>query len=163
MKLLFALTTLKRNGANQIHVILTYMAYARQDRPVYPHMGCLGPDTVNMIKGAGANSLSVFDIHCEQTLQSAYLFPTTCLNTTKLIDKVIELEKFENPVIVSPDAGGLGRVKAFLKSSTKEYDMAVMDKTRKKANEVANIVLLLGEVKGRDCVVVDDMIDTGVS
>ena len=166
MELLLAVTTLKRNGANKVHVVLTYLAYARQDRPVKPYMSSCAADVMNFIKFAGADSLSVFDIHSEQTLSSAFGLPTTNLTALSLIDKLIDQEKLEGPVIVSPDAGGVKRAKTYIsmrnEAKQEELALAVLDKTRAVANEVAKIVLLMGEVKDKDCVIVDDMIDTGV-
>lgn len=166
MQLLLAITTLKRNGANKIHIVLTYFAYARQDRPIKPYRGSSAADVMNFIKFAGADSVSVFDVHTEQTLTTAYPLFTNSLTAMNLIDKMIEIEKLDEPVVVSPDAGGVKRVKTYLsmrqQSNIKELAFAVLDKTRVEANKVDKIILLIGDIKGKDCIIVDDMIDTGV-
>lgn len=167
MDLLLTLTALRRNGADKIHVVLPYIAYMRMDRPVRDYKAITGADVIQLLASAGANSIFAYDVHCEQLLGVApFTVHTKNLDTLKLVESAIEQIKAENLTIVSPDMGGLKRCKNFIQYHKDlkgvEIPLAVVDKTRKKANEVDSVQVLIGTIENRDCFLIDDMIDTGV-
>ena len=168
MDLLLTLSALRRNGANKIHVFISYMCYCRMDRPSGDYRSTSGADVLQLISFAGANSLSVLDAHSEILLGSVpHTVSCRNLNSNSLIEKVITELGHENLTIVSPDAGAIKRCKSFIAEyqiKTKvELEFAVIEKTRKKPNEVHSIQLMNGIVAKRNCLILDDMVDTGVN
>lgn len=167
MELLLVLSALKRNGADKVHVFLTYLSYCRSDRPVGDFKATSGADVLQLIAFSGACSISVVDAHSEILLATV---PNNvfCRNisSNSLTEEVIKQIGHENLVIVSPDIGALKRCKyliAYFKThSGVELELVVLDKTRKKPNEVEGIQLLVGQVDKKRCLILDDMVDTGV-
>jgi ribose-phosphate pyrophosphokinase len=167
MELLLTITALKRNGAERIHIILPYIAYMRMDRPVKDYKAITGADVIQLMCLAGANSIYGFDVHCEQLLGAApFNVHSKNLDTCSLTEEAVNELPLENLTIVSPDLGALKRCKTFIdyhKQLKKiELPLAVVDKTRKLANQVDSVQVLIGDIQGRDCFLIDDMIDTGV-
>lgn len=166
VELLLVLSTLRREGASHIEVFLPYLAYARGDKVVNNYRTLAGSDVLNLIRASGADFLHLWDIHSEQLLCSIFdKMGVRHHEGAAFAGQVVALEKMESPVVVSPDMGGVKRAKHvadFLKEkSGQNVDFAVFDKTRVKANEVDSVTLLKGTVEKRNCIIIDDMIDTG--
>jgi ribose-phosphate pyrophosphokinase len=165
MKLMLAMDAMKRSAAKEIIPILTYMPYCRSDKVDYVR-GPVGAKVVaEMIENRGATSIITFDLHAEQ-IRSFFNIPVTHMEGKFLFDTKINelyLESGGDLVLCSPDAGGAKRVKGVRDRLRDKYDidipMVMIDKTRSKANEVDEMVLI-GDVKGKDIVIVDDMADT---
>ena len=165
MELLLTTSMLKNNGADKIHIFLTYMAYARQDKKVGKYKSLSGGDIFHFLEKLGINSIFTLDIHSEQILCAPSGIWVENLNSSRLLIDIFKNEKIINPVIVSPDLGGIKRCKVCIdilkKNFGKNISIAVLDKNREEVNKVKDMKLLIGEVEGKDCVIVDDMIDTG--
>ena len=155
----------KRAAAKEIIPIVPYFPYARQDKKDQTR-GPIGAKVVaEMIENRGATSIITFDLHADQ-IQGFFNIPVTHMEGKFLFDTKINQLYFEsggNLVLCSPDAGGTKRVKGVRDRLRDKYDMDIpmvmIDKTRTKANEVDEMVLI-GDVRGKDIVIVDDMADT---
>ena len=157
MELLICLDSLKRSSAKEIVVLLCYYAYARQDRKSIGREPITAKLIANLIQTAGADKVVALDIHSEQ-IQGFFEIPfdnLTVLNLT--INHAIQDLKCENICFVSPDYGGVKRARKYAKLF--DCNLAILDKRRPKPNE-AEILNILGNVKNKDCLIVDDMIDT---
>lgn len=158
MELLIAIDALKRSSANSINVIIPYMGYARQDRKTKPHEPITFKLVANMLTTAGATRVLTFDIHSDQT-QGFFDIPFDSIKASLfLLDYFIEKTKIGNFVVVSPDYGGVKRARDI--SLTFGLPLAIVDKRRPAPNEV-EVTQVLGDIKGKHCVMFDDMIDTG--
>lgn len=168
MDLMLLLSGLKRNGAKRIHVVLTYNCYMRMDRPVGDYKATSGSDVLQYISFAGADSIHIFESHSE-ILLAAVPLNVFCRNLSSfpVVADVVDLLGVENLVIVSPDLGAVKRCKEFVKFYRKEraveLDVAIMDKTRTRPNEVESVQLVVGSVDKKRVLFMDDMIDTGVN
>lgn len=137
------------------------------DRPVRDYKGTAGADVLQFIAHAGADTIAVIDAHSEIVLGAVPL-TVSCrnLNSNRLIETVVSQMNLNHTILVSPDVGAVKRCKSFIdffKDKTgHSLDLAVVDKTRKHPNEVESIQLLLGDVSGKHCLILDDMVDTGV-
>lgn len=157
MQLLICLDSLKRASAKEIVVLLCYYAYARQDRKSIGREPVTAKLVANLIQTAGANKVVALDIHSEQ-IQGFFEIPFDNLTVLNIaIDSVIKNLKHENICIVSPDYGSVKRARKYAKLLN--CNLAILDKRRPKPN-VAQIMNILGDVKNKDCLIVDDMIDT---
>jgi ribose-phosphate pyrophosphokinase len=156
VELLILLDAFRRASPTRICVVMPYMGYARQDRKDAP----LGPITAklvaNLITTAGANRVLTIDLHAAQ-IQGFFDIPVDHLYAAPVLIEAIRRKNLDNPVLVSPDAGGVERARAFAKRL--KVDLAIMDKRRPEANQ-AEIMHVIGAVDGCDCVIVDDIIDT---
>ncbi|XJS10371.1 ribose-phosphate diphosphokinase [Aerococcaceae bacterium WGS1372] len=158
MELLITIDALRRASAKTINIVLPYYGYARQDRKAQPREPITAKLVANMIVQAGADRLVTLDLHAAQ-IQGFFDIPMDHLLGAPLlanyfIDKGLEGDDI---VVVSPDHGGVTRARKlaeFLKSP-----IAIIDKRRPKAN-VAEIMNIVGEVEGKTCIIIDDMIDT---
>lgn len=158
MELLVAIDAVRRSSAKTINVIIPYMGYARQDRKTKPREPITFKLIANILQIAGATRILTFDIHSDQT-QGFFDIPFDSLRVSIfLLNEFIKETKLKDFVVVSPDYGGVKRSKEI--SSLLNKPLAIVDKRRPAPNlvEVTNI---LGDVKGKDCVIFDDMIDTG--
>ena len=135
---------------------MPYMGYARQDRKDAPRVPITAKLVANLITSAGANRMLTIDLHAAQ-IQGFFDIPVDHLYAAPILIEAIRRKNLEKPVIVSPDAGGVERARAFAKRL--KCDLAIMDKRRPEANK-AVIMNVIGEVDGRDCVIIDDIIDT---
>lgn len=157
MELLIIMDTLKRSSTRSITAIVPYFGYARQDRKTSIRSPITAKLIANLITVAGADSLITFDLHSSQ-LEGFFDIPTNNLPTAPLFCQDI-LERFKDKpiVIVSPDIGGVGRARRVAEKLHK--DLVIVDKRRLSPgkSEVAHII---GEVKGRHCLLIDDIIDT---
>ncbi|VAW44246.1 Ribose-phosphate pyrophosphokinase [hydrothermal vent metagenome] len=158
MEMLVMIDALKRASANRISAVIPYYGFARQDRrPHSARVPITARLTADMISNAGAHRVVTVDLHSDQ-IQGFFNIPVDNLYASPLL--VDDMQKncdLENVVIVSPDMGGVVRARAVAKAV--EADMAIIDKRRPKAN-VSQVMNIIGDIEGRDCLIVDDMVDT---
>lgn len=158
MELLLMVDALKRASAGRITAVIPYYAYARQDRKVQPRVPISAKLVADLITAAGTNRVLTMDLHAAQ-IQGFFNIPVDNLYASPvLLDYVWKKYDFKNLVIVSPDAGGVERARAFAKKL--QCSIAIIDKRREAAN-VSQIMNVIGEVKGKDTIILDDMVDTG--
>ena len=148
---------LHRSSANRITAVVPYFGYARQDRRVRSARVPISAKVVaDMISAVGVNRLLTVDLHAEQ-IQGFFEIPVdNVYGSPVLVDEVLR-NNYKDLIVVSPDIGGVVRARAFAKQL--DIDLAIIDKRRPKANE-AQVMNLIGEVDGRTCLIVDDMVDT---
>jgi ribose-phosphate pyrophosphokinase len=156
VELLILLDAFKRASPTRVTVVLPYMGYARQDRKDKPRVPITAKLIANLITTAGAERLLTIDLHAAQ-IQGFFDIPVDHLYAAPVLIEAIRSKQLEKLTIISPDAGGVERARAFAKRL--KADLAIMDKRRPEANK-AEIMNVIGEVNGRDCVIVDDIIDT---
>jgi ribose-phosphate pyrophosphokinase len=137
-------------------VVIPYLGYGRQDRKDAPRVPITAKLVANLITTAGADRVLTIDLHAAQ-IQGFFDIPVDHLYAAPVLIEAIRRRELERPVLVSPDAGGVERARAFAKRL--KVDLAIMDKRRPEANK-AEIMNVIGTVQGCDCVVVDDIIDT---
>ncbi len=158
MEMLVMIDALKRASANRISAVIPYYGFARQDRrPHSARVPITARLTADMISNAGAHRVVTVDLHSDQ-IQGFFNVPVDNLYASPLL--VDDMQKncdLENVIIVSPDMGGVVRARAVAKAV--EADMAIIDKRRPKAN-VSQVMNIIGDIEGRDCLIVDDMVDT---
>ena len=159
MELFIMLDSLKRSFAGRIHVVMPHYAYARQDRVATPREPISAKLVADLISTAGADHLITMKLHSDQE-QGFFNFPVDNVNTERFFAEYFNKKKIKNLVVVSPDAGGAKDAKKF--ADLVGADLAIIHKTRP-AHIKAQATHVVGEVKGRTCVIYDDMIDTGGS
>lgn len=158
MELLIAIDAFRRASAKTINVIIPYYGYARQDRKTLGREPITSKLVADLITKAGATRVCIVDVHAEQ-IQGFFEIPVDTISATyMLMGSILKNNSKQNTVIVSPDYGGVKRVRRI----SVEYNlpMAILDKRRPKPN-VAEIVNVLGDVRNKNCVILDDIIDTG--
>ncbi|OFW80134.1 MAG: phosphoribosylpyrophosphate synthetase [Alphaproteobacteria bacterium RIFCSPLOWO2_01_FULL_40_26] len=158
MELLIAIDALRRASAKRITAVMPYFGYARQDRKAAPRTPISAKLVANLITSAGADRVLTIDLHAGQ-IQGFFDIPLDNLYAAPVFVRHIrENFNLENLVVVSPDVGGLVRARAIAKKIS--ADLAIVDKRRERAgtSEVMNII---GEVEGKNCIIVDDMVDSG--
>lgn len=159
MELIVMIDALRRASAGRITAVIPYFGYARQDRRVRSARVPITAKVIaDFLSNVGVDRVMTVDLHAEQ-IQGFFDVPVdNVFGSPILLDHMSE-QKFENPVIVSPDIGGVVRARAIAKQFD-DCDLAIIDKRRPRAN-VAQVMHIIGDVQGRDCIIVDDMIDTG--
>jgi ribose-phosphate pyrophosphokinase len=157
MELLIMIDALKRASAQRITAVLPYYGYARQDRKVQPRVPITAKLVADLLEAAGINRVLALDLHAGQ-IQGFFKVPVDHLfaGPVVMID-YLRKKDLRDPVIVAPDAGGVERARAIAKRFN--AGLAIIDKRREGPNQAA-AMHLIGEVKGRDAVVIDDMVDT---
>lgn len=156
MELLVITDALKRASAGSITAVIPYYGYARQDRKVAPRTPITAKLVADLLSTAGCGRVVSMDLHAGQ-IQGFFNVPFDHLYSMPvMLDELRPLFK-EAPVMVSPDAGGVERTRAYAKRLN--ADLAIVDKRRERAN-VSEVMNVIGEVEGRECVLLDDMIDT---
>jgi ribose-phosphate pyrophosphokinase len=156
MELLFMIHALKLSSAHRITAVLPYYGYARQDRKDKPRVPISAKLVARLIEASGTDRMLTLDLHAAQ-IQGFFDIPVDHLfGTPVMIDYFKPLE-IENLTVVSPDAGGVERARAFAKRLN--APLAIIDKRREEAN-VAEVMNVIGRVKDRNCLMVDDLIDT---
>ncbi|HEX4995901.1 MAG TPA: ribose-phosphate pyrophosphokinase [Methylomirabilota bacterium] len=157
MELLVMIDAFKRASARRITAVLPYYGYGRQDRKVQPRVPITAKLVADLLTAAGAQRLLAVDLHAGQ-IQGFFNIPVDHLFAAPpvIIDHLAKKD-LNDPVLVSPDAGGVERARALAKRL--KAGLAIIDK-RREGNNVAQFMHLIGDVKGRDAVIVDDMIDT---
>jgi ribose-phosphate pyrophosphokinase len=156
MELLIMIDALKRASAHRITAVLPYYGYARQDRKVQPRVPISAKLVADLLEAAGVDRVLALDLHAGQ-IQGFFTVPVDHLFAAPVIIDYLGKKDLQDPVIVSPDAGGVERARAIAKRL--KAGLAIIDK-RREAPNVAQVMHLIGEVEGKDAVVIDDMIDT---
>ncbi len=157
MELLVMIDALKRASANSISAVVPYYGYARQDRKVNPRVPITAKLVADLITVTGVDRMLTVDLHAGQ-IQGFFDIPVDNLFATPvLLDEIRRRFQNEKLVVVSPDAGGVERARAFAKRLN--AGLAIIDKRREKAN-VSEVMHIIGEVDGCDAVLLDDMVDT---
>jgi len=158
MELLLCIDALRRSSAKNITAVIPYFGYARQDRKVAPRTSISAKVVSNLITNAGANRIVTVDLHAGQ-IQGFFDIPVDNLFTTPLFARYIKKKfKSKNLVCVSPDVGGVQRTRGL---ATKiKADLAIIDKRRPEPGK-SQVMNIIGEVKGKNCIIVDDIIDSG--
>jgi ribose-phosphate pyrophosphokinase len=156
MELLIMIDALKRASANRITAVLPYYGYSRQDRKVQPRVPITSKLVADLITTAGANRVLTVDLHAGQ-IQGFFNIPVDNLFAAPVLLEYLRSKQFTNLTVVSPDAGGVERARAFAKRLNAA--LAIIDKRRDKPN-VAQVMHIIGDVKGHDCLLLDDMVDT---
>ncbi len=160
MELVVMIDALRRASAGRITAVIPYFGYARQDRRVRSARVPITAKVVaDFLSSVGVDRVLTCDLHAEQ-IQGFFDVPVdNVFGSPVLIDDILKKTDLVNPIVVSPDIGGVVRARAVAKLLN-DTDMAIIDKRRPKAN-VAQVMHIIGDVKDRDCILVDDMIDTG--
>lgn len=158
MELMVMIDALKRACASRITAIIPYYGYARQDRrPRSARVPITSKLVAKMIETAGAHHVLTVDLHADQ-IQGFFDIPVDNVYASPLLLSDIWQRKTENLMIVSPDVGGVVRARALAKRLD-DADLAIIDKRRPKPNE-SQVMNIIGDVSGRECVIVDDLVDT---
>ena len=156
MELLVIADALKRASARRITAVIPYYGYARQDRKAEPRVPITSKLIANLITVAGIDRVLTMDLHARQ-IQGFFDIPVDHLYARPVLLEYFQNLKLHNPIVVSPDAGGVERARAFAKLLN--ADLAIVDKRRPRPNEAA-IMNIIGDVKSRNAIILDDMIDT---
>lgn len=159
MELIVMVDALRRASAGRITAVMPYFGYARQDRRVRSARVPITAKVVaDFLSSVGVDRVLTVDLHAEQ-IQGFFDVPVDNVFGSPVLLEHMKQQQFENPVMVSPDIGGVVRARAMAKLMN-DADLAIIDKRRPKANE-SQVMHIIGDVAGRDCIMVDDMIDTG--
>ena len=158
MELLITIDALKRASAKRITAVIPYFGYARQDRKVAPRTPISAKLVANLITCAGANRVLTLDLHAGQ-IQGFFDIPVDNLYSSPVFAEDIRKNfEYKNLVIVSPDVGGLVRARDMAKKINAE--LAIVDKRRPQSG-VSEVMNIIGEVNNRNCLIVDDIVDSG--
>lgn len=159
MELIVMVDALRRASAGRITAVMPYFGYARQDRRVRSARVPITAKVVaDFLSSVGVDRVLTVDLHAEQ-IQGFFDVPVDNVFGSPVLLEHMKQQQFDNPVMVSPDIGGVVRARAMAKLMN-DADLAIIDKRRPKANE-SQVMHIIGDVAGRDCIMVDDMIDTG--
>jgi len=158
MELLITLDALRRSSARRVTAVVPYFGYARQDRKTASRSPISAKLVANLITEAGANRVLTMDLHAGQ-IQGFFDIPVDNLSAAPLYSRDIQ-EQYNGRdiMIVSPDVGGV--VRARMIATRLNCDLAIIDKRRERAG-VSEVMNVIGDVEGRDCILVDDMVDSG--
>ncbi len=157
MELIVMVDALKRASAGRITAAIPYFGYARQDRrPRSARVGITAKVVANMLQIAGVQRVLMVDLHADQ-IQGFFDIPVDNIYAAPVLLNDVWKRNYEDLLVVSPDVGGVVRARAFAKQL--ETDLAIIDKRRPKAN-VAEVMNIIGDVEGRTCVIMDDIVDT---
>jgi len=157
MELLIMVDALKRASAQRITAVIPYFGYARQDRrPRSTRVPISARVVANMLEAVGVNRVLTMDLHADQ-IQGFFNIPVDNIYASPVLLSDLQSKNYEDLVVVSPDVGGVVRARALAKQLG--CDLAIIDKRRPKAN-VSEVMNIIGEIEGRNCVIMDDMIDT---
>lgn len=156
MELLIMIDAMKRASAGRINAVIPYYGYARQDRKAKPHDPITAKLVADMLQAAGADRVITMDIHAAQ-IQGYFDIPMDHLKGMPTLARYFQDKEFENLVVVSPDHGSVTRARNF--AHFFDCPIAIIDKRRPKAN-VSEIMNIIGDVDGKTCLLIDDMVDT---
>ena len=158
MEVVLLADALRRSSAGRITAVIPYFGYARQDRrPRSARVPISARVVADILSIAGIDRVMVVDLHADQ-IQGFFDVPVDNLYATPVLLSDIKQKNYENIMVVSPDVGGVVRARAVAKSLG-DADLAIIDKRRAKANE-SEVMHIIGDVLGRDCIIVDDIVDT---
>jgi ribose-phosphate pyrophosphokinase len=157
MELLVMVDALKRSSAARVSAAIPYFGYARQDRrPRSARVAISAKVVANMLTSVGVARVLTMDLHADQ-IQGFFDIPVDNIYAAPVLLGDVWKQRYDDLVVVSPDVGGVVRARALAKRL--ESDLAIIDKRRPRAN-VSEVMNVIGEVKGRTCVIMDDMVDT---
>ncbi len=156
MELLMMIDAARRASAGYITAVIPYFGYARQDRKDKPRVAIASKLVANILAKSGANRVMTMDLHAPQ-IQGFFDIPVDHLDSSAIFIPYIEKLKIENIIFAAPDVGSTNRVREVAKYF--EADMVICDKQRKRANEIASMTVI-GDVSGRNVVLIDDICDT---
>jgi len=157
MELVVMADALRRSSASRITAVVPYFGYARQDRrPRSARVAISAKVVADMLDTVGVDRLLTVDLHADQ-IQGFFDIPVDNIYGSPVLIDDIQDQRFDNLMIVSPDIGGVVRARAVAKSLG--VDLAIIDKRRPKANQ-SEVMHIIGDIEGRNCVLVDDMVDT---
>jgi len=156
MELLIMTDALRRSSAMSITAVIPYFGYARQDRKAAPRVPITAKLVSDMIETAGVDRVVTMDLHAGQ-IQGFFDIPVDNLYGSIAFENYIKSKNLKNPIIASPDIGGVARARYF--AARLGLDMVIVDKRREKAN-VAEVMNIIGDVEGKDVIMIDDMVDT---
>ncbi len=156
MELLIMTDALRRSSASSITAVVPYFGYARQDRKAAPRVPITARLVADLYEKAGIDRVVTIDLHAGQ-IQGFFDIPVDNLYGSIIFQEYVESKNLKNPVIASPDIGGVARARYFAEKLG--LDMVIVDKRREKANE-AEVMNIIGDVKGKDVIMIDDMVDT---
>jgi len=156
MELLIMTDALKRSSARSITAVVPYYGYARQDRKAAPRVPISAKLVANLMETAGITRMVTVDLHASQ-IQGFFDIPVDNLYGAILFADYIKSKQLPNPIIASPDIGGVTRARYF--AQRLGLEMVIVDKRRQKANE-SEVMNVIGDVEGKDVILIDDMIDT---
>ena len=159
MELLIMIDALKRASAREVNVVIPYYGYSRQDRKAKARQPISAKLVANLLEVAGATRVISMDLHAPQ-IQGFFDIPIDNFRGMPIISNYILSKNLENVCVVSPDHGGVARARDL--ANTLQAPIAIIDKMRPEPN-VAEVMNIIGQVKGKTCVIVDDMIDTAGS
>ncbi len=158
LELLIVVDALRRASAGRITTVIPYFGYARQDRrPRSARVPISAKLVANMLTSAGIDRLLTVDLHADQ-VQGFFDLPVDNVYSSPVLLSDIWRQKYENLMVVSPDVGGVVRARALAKRLD-DAELAIIDKRRARINE-ARVMHIIGAVEGKDCIIVDDMVDT---
>ena len=158
VELLVMMDALKRASASRITVVIPYYGYARQDRKDRPRVAITSKLVADLLTAAGANRALLVDLHAAQ-IQGFFNIPVDHLFASPVLVGYFRELNLPNLTVVSPDAGGVERARFFAKKLNDNTPLAIVDKRRTEKN-VTEVMNVIGDVRGRNCVLVDDIIDT---
>jgi len=157
LELMVMIDALKRSSAARVSAAIPYFGYARQDRrPRSARVAISAKVVANMLASVGVARVLTMDLHADQ-IQGFFDIPVDNIYAAPVLLGDVWKQRYENLIVVSPDVGGVVRARALAKRL--ESDLAIIDKRRPRAN-VSEVMNVIGEVKGRTCVIMDDMVDT---
>jgi len=156
MELLIMTDALRRSSASSITAVVPYFGYARQDRKAAPRVPITARLVADMYEKAGIDRVITIDLHAGQ-IQGFFDIPVDNLYGSIIFQEYVESKNLKNPIIASPDIGGVARARYFAEKLGLE--MVIVDKRREKANE-SEVMNIIGDVKGKDVIMIDDMVDT---
>jgi ribose-phosphate pyrophosphokinase len=158
MEIIVMADALRRASAGRITAVIPYFGYARQDRrPRSARVPITAKVVADMLTTVGVDRVLTVDLHADQ-IQGFFDIPVDNIYASPVLLADLVKQGYDNLMVVSPDVGGVVRARAVAKQLD-DADLAIIDKRRPKANE-SQVMHIIGEVKGRDCVIVDDMVDT---
>ena len=156
MELLIMVDALKRSSAKSITAVVPYYGYARQDRKAEPRVPISAKLVANLMETAGITRVVTVDLHASQ-IQGFFDIPVDNLYGAVLFNDYVKSKNLKNPIVASPDIGGVARARYFAK--TMGLEMVIVDKRREKANE-SEVMNIIRNVEGKDVIMIDDMVDT---
>ena len=156
MELLIIVDALKRSSAGTINAVIPYFGYARQDKKAAPRVPISAKLVADMLETAGVQRVITVDLHASQ-IQGFFNIPVDHLVGATIFVEYIKNKNLKNPIIASPDVGGVARARGYAEKLG--YDLVIVDKKREKAN-VSEVMNIIGDVEGRDVIILDDMVDT---
>ena len=156
MELLIMVDAFKRSNAGTITAVMPYFGYARQDRKAAPRVPISAKLVADMIEKAGIDQVITIDLHAAQ-IQGFFDIPVDNLYGSIIFTDHLKNKNLKNPIIASPDIGGVARARNYAQKLG--LDLVIVDKRREKANE-SEVMNIIGDVEGKDVILVDDMVDT---